>query len=112
MGFLGGFHFGRGPCYRVVGALGSEGGNEVYVFFPLPECPARWRSSAVFDLRSSSLPPEGSMFFYEMAVSSANRNTCLVTSFSDIPASAFEPTAAFHCRPEAGFETHELFEVD
>jgi|GEM_PF-5750376 hypothetical protein len=52
------------------------------------------------------------MFFYEMAVSSANRNTCLVTSFSDIPASAFEPTAAFHCRPEAGFETHELFEVD
>ena len=31
---------------------------------------------------------------------------------SDIPASAFEPTAAFHCRPEAEFETHEFFEVD
>jgi hypothetical protein len=41
------------------------------------------------------------------AVSSLKRNTV-----NDVPALASEPVAASRCKPEAGFETHELFEVD
>jgi hypothetical protein len=34
------------------------------------------------------------------------------TGVNDIPALAFEPTAAFRCKPEAGSETRGFFEVD
>ena len=34
------------------------------------------------------------------------------TGVNDLPALAFEPTAAFRCKPEAGSETRGFFEVD